>query len=879
MFAPQTQLSQHQIVPPMTNETVSAPIFRRRSSIPSQSVNQTPITKQPGPSKALNPSGSQYSRRPSSEYSILEHRIKINQRRTSLKSNSVGPMAPFKYGDAILCGSYVGIVRYHGPLQPKHKYRGSNDIYIGLECCSEEETKGLEGHDGLYRDFRYFDTEDRRKTGIMISEREFTQKLEPLELLQTIERQKKKMDILVEQNKLLSINLEALLLRQVQEHGNKQSEEKEDMDRSSKHKSSEIAIPTVESLLRSEIHLEDPPPNVTMRMRRQVTEELQHAMKNAAQFVAAPATPTPQHISAQSGLSGGHTSVVSGALSFNSEPIGHVMAPLDPPALMTRKAHSKVKLGVVDGVPSSHIISSKQQPLQQNVDVPVSIGLHRSPALSPDAGKPYGFNQGVYARHPPTQYVTTHLQHPHYVQQYVPPNAQPTTSKMSVYAQPATPNAATKFFKVRVQPRLQKAHTGAATAGSGGSGPGTTIGTTTVGTSATPRRTPLVTPGTDRTVVYRSHTPITPMRRIMDYGSDHFMDDSGSNGYRGSDWSGSTPEVTTNSKIRNHSYTSKTSTRSSSKRSGKSKRRSRRRRAIINPESPRNGYSNRSPSDSPQYPRRRKKRGSRHHRRREWSPYGSSGSFSGDSADAGFPDTRRGRDHKHHYDSKSGSGDTADENGQISMTMLHDDEHQSNDSNEVDDDGYISSNTVASKRKTAKRMESIPNSHITQMSHDTVERLRTLIRTDTERTAMNKSPDLIERMQSTEHKEQPPYHTTFISIDTDVDTLSRAFSINNPDAIMESEDEQYSQKGKDGKMLSAANIPGLNPQISEVSTVAGCGFGDFNDEVHDVHRQRIPIDEMKDESASMEWSEGSSSVDESSVVYALEMSSETRLLN
>ena len=310
---------------------------------------------------------------------------------SSLNNNEDQTIDGLVFGDAILCGSHVGIVRYHGPLylDVMDKSKVSDDMYIGMECCSEEETNG-EGHDGWFQDFRYFDTTNGRKTGILISEREFTRKLPPFELLQTIEKQKKKTDGLLQQNKLLWINLEALLLHQhklkqlMGRNGKTSSHAIEQMMKfeipalANKARNSNRASPsehvldrftTTESLESTDLN------NVTMRGGRKATLDIEDAAKNllserfsqhldAAQISSAMSGVASQHISAQSGA---HSPMVSGALSLNSEPNGNPMAPIDPPALMTRKAHSKVQLsGVMDGVATA--VANGQQSLQQQAE-------------------------------------------------------------------------------------------------------------------------------------------------------------------------------------------------------------------------------------------------------------------------------------------------------------------------------------------------------------------------------------------------------------------------------------------------------------------------------------------------------------------------------
>ena len=115
-------------------------------------------------------------------------------------------------GDAVLAGNYVGIIKYLGPLylDPFNTQKITEEQYIGIECSAEEDVEG-KGHDGWYKDFRYFKTKKGKKTGILIKASEFTKKLTPAKLLQTIkklkfhtDKERKALEKLKRENKLLS---------------------------------------------------------------------------------------------------------------------------------------------------------------------------------------------------------------------------------------------------------------------------------------------------------------------------------------------------------------------------------------------------------------------------------------------------------------------------------------------------------------------------------------------------------------------------------------------------------------------------------------------------------------------------------------------------
>ena len=116
-------------------------------------------------------------------------------------------------GDAVLAGDYVGIIKYLGPLylDPFNTQKITEEQYIGIECSSESDVAG-KGHDGWYKEFRYFKTKHGKKTGILIEASEFTKKLTPWKLLQTIKKLKNhtKIEILKRQNKLLSFPFSVL---------------------------------------------------------------------------------------------------------------------------------------------------------------------------------------------------------------------------------------------------------------------------------------------------------------------------------------------------------------------------------------------------------------------------------------------------------------------------------------------------------------------------------------------------------------------------------------------------------------------------------------------------------------------------------------------
>merc|ERR1712228_752619 len=122
-------------------------------------------------------------------------------------------------GDAILAGTEVGIIRYLGPLylNPRNMADQSDETYIGIEC-SEEIDAERGGNDGWYRDFRYFQTKQGKQSGLLVKASKFSKKLSPWHLLQTIKKQKiatdklqKSIKTLKAENKLLRLNLEALL--------------------------------------------------------------------------------------------------------------------------------------------------------------------------------------------------------------------------------------------------------------------------------------------------------------------------------------------------------------------------------------------------------------------------------------------------------------------------------------------------------------------------------------------------------------------------------------------------------------------------------------------------------------------------------------------
>merc|ERR1712228_837911 len=122
-------------------------------------------------------------------------------------------------GDAILAGTEVGIIRYLGPLylNPRNMADQSDETYIGIECSKEIDAE-RGGNDGWYRDFRYFQTKQGKQSGLLVKASKFSKKLSPWHLLQTIKKQKiatdklqKSIKTLKAENKLLRLNLEALL--------------------------------------------------------------------------------------------------------------------------------------------------------------------------------------------------------------------------------------------------------------------------------------------------------------------------------------------------------------------------------------------------------------------------------------------------------------------------------------------------------------------------------------------------------------------------------------------------------------------------------------------------------------------------------------------
>ena len=94
-------------------------------------------------------------------------------------------------GDAVIVDSIVGIIRYLGPIylnvSMDKKTKELYYLYIGIECINEIESGG---HDGWYRDFRYFQTKDKANSGLLIKASKFEQKLSPFQLLETIKKQK-----------------------------------------------------------------------------------------------------------------------------------------------------------------------------------------------------------------------------------------------------------------------------------------------------------------------------------------------------------------------------------------------------------------------------------------------------------------------------------------------------------------------------------------------------------------------------------------------------------------------------------------------------------------------------------------------------------------
>jgi len=133
----------------------------------------------------------------------------MRMRTARLDGNNINDLLE---GDAILAGEYVGIIRYLGPLflNPFDTSEVTKEQYIGIECSAESEV-GAKGHDGWYKDFRYFKTKNQKKAGILVESTKFTKKLSPFRLIQTIKKQKNATDRLQRamvhikaQNKLLS---------------------------------------------------------------------------------------------------------------------------------------------------------------------------------------------------------------------------------------------------------------------------------------------------------------------------------------------------------------------------------------------------------------------------------------------------------------------------------------------------------------------------------------------------------------------------------------------------------------------------------------------------------------------------------------------------